>query len=144
VANLGAFGVLASLASANRPHDEIRDFTGLWADRPGLAALLTVFLLSLGGFPPTAGFVAKWYIFNAAVQQNLIALAVLAALQPGKDERAAAVAGWLFFLGIIGFCGALFLRSAGLYSLVGLAPLGGVALMLGWIALAVSLYKRLK
>ncbi len=45
-----------------------------------LAALLTVFLLSLGGFPPTAGFVAKWYIFNAAVQQNLIALAVLGVL----------------------------------------------------------------
>ena len=43
-------------------------------------ALLTVFLLSLGGFPPTVGFVAKWYIFNAAVQENLIALAVLGVL----------------------------------------------------------------
>ena len=45
-----------------------------------MAGLLTVFLLSLGGFPPTVGFVAKWYIFNAAVQENLIALAILGVL----------------------------------------------------------------
>jgi NADH-quinone oxidoreductase subunit N len=80
VTNLGAFGVLAALSTPDRPHDDIRDFAGLWHDRPVLAALLTVFLLSLGGFPPTAGFVAKWYIFNAAIQQNLIALAVLGVL----------------------------------------------------------------
>jgi NADH-quinone oxidoreductase subunit N len=80
VANLGAFGVLAALSSADRPHDDVRDFAGLWNDRPGLAALLTVFLLSLGGFPPTVGFVAKWYVFNAAVQANLISLAVLGVL----------------------------------------------------------------
>jgi NADH-quinone oxidoreductase subunit N len=80
VTNLGAFGVLAALSSPDRPHDEIRDFAGLWHEKPGLAALLTIFLLSLGGFPPTVGFVSKWYIFNAAVQQNLIALAVLGVL----------------------------------------------------------------
>jgi NADH-quinone oxidoreductase subunit N len=45
-----------------------------------MAGLLTVFLLSLGGFPPTVGFIAKWYIFNAAVQKGLIALAVLGVL----------------------------------------------------------------
>jgi NADH-quinone oxidoreductase subunit N len=80
VANLGAFGVLAALSSSDRPHDDVRDFAGLWNDRPGLAGLLTVFLLSLGGFPPTVGFVAKWYIFNAAVQANLISLAILGVL----------------------------------------------------------------
>jgi NADH-quinone oxidoreductase subunit N len=80
VTNLGAFGVLAALSSPDRPHDDIRDFAGLGQDRPVLAALLTVFLLSLGGFPPTAGFVAKWYIFNAAIQQNLYALAILGVL----------------------------------------------------------------
>ena len=80
VTNLGAFGVLAALSTNDRPHDDIRDFAGLWNERPGLAALLTVFLLSLGGFPPTVGFIAKWYIFNAAVQENLIALAVLGVL----------------------------------------------------------------
>jgi NADH-quinone oxidoreductase subunit N len=78
--NLGAFGVLAALSTPDRPHDEVRDFAGLGNQRPGLAALLTVFLLSLGGFPPTVGFVAKWYIFSAAVQEDLISLAVLGVL----------------------------------------------------------------
>ena len=80
VTNLGAFGVLAALTTNDRPHDDVRDFAGLWHERPGLAALMTVFLLSLGGFPPTVGFIGKWYIFNAAVQENLIALAVLGVL----------------------------------------------------------------
>jgi NADH-quinone oxidoreductase subunit N len=80
VTNLGAFGVLAALSTNDRPHDDIRDFAGLWTERPGMAALLTVFLLSLGGFPPTVGFIAKWAIFNAAVQQGLISLAVLGVL----------------------------------------------------------------
>ncbi len=78
--NLGAFGVLAALSTPDRPHDDVRDFAGLGNQRPGLAALLTVFLLSLAGFPPTVGFIAKWYIFAAAVQENLIALAVLGVL----------------------------------------------------------------
>jgi len=80
VTNLGAFAVLAALSTPDRPHDDIRDFAGLWKERPGMAALLTVFLLSLGGFPPTVGFVAKWYIFNAAVQAHLISLAILGVL----------------------------------------------------------------
>ena len=80
VTNLGAFGVLSALCTADRPHDDLRDFAGLAYERPGLAALLTVFLLSLGGFPPTVGFVAKWYIFSAAIQEHLIALAVLGVL----------------------------------------------------------------
>ncbi len=78
--NLGAFGVLAALSTPDRPHDDVRDFAGLAQERPGLAALLTVFLLSLGGFPPTVGFVAKWYVFGAAVQADLISLAVLGVL----------------------------------------------------------------
>jgi NADH-quinone oxidoreductase subunit N len=80
VTNLGAFGVLAVLSTPDRPHDDIRDFAGLWHDRPGLAGMLTVFLLSLGGFPPTVGFIAKWYVFNAAIQEHFIALAVLGML----------------------------------------------------------------
>ena len=80
ITNLGAFGVLAALTTNDRPHDDIRDFAGLAKERPAMAGLLTVFLLSLGGFPPTVGFIAKWYIFNAAVQEGLIALAILGVL----------------------------------------------------------------
>ena len=61
-------------------HDQLRDFAGLWKTRPGLAALMTVFLLSLGGFPPTAGFIAKWYIFAAAIQEGHFWLAIIGVL----------------------------------------------------------------
>jgi NADH-quinone oxidoreductase subunit N len=80
VTNLGAFGVVALLATREHPHDELKDFTGLWYRRPGLAALMAVFLLSLGGFPPTAGFIAKWYIFYAAVLHEQYALAIIGVL----------------------------------------------------------------
>lgn len=80
VTNLGAFGVLAALSSADRPHDDVRDFAGMWKERPGLSALLTVFLLSLGGFPPMVGFIGKWYIFNAAIQEGMYTLAILGVL----------------------------------------------------------------
>jgi NADH-quinone oxidoreductase subunit N len=80
VANLGALGIVALLGNAEHPHDQLRDFAGLWRTRPGLAALMTVFLLSLGGFPPTAGFIAKWYIFAAAVQDGHFTLAIIGVL----------------------------------------------------------------
>lgn len=80
VTNLGAFGLLAALSTPDRPHEDVRDFAGLSRERPGLAALLTVFLLSLSGFPPTVGFIAKWYIFNAALQKGLLALVILGVL----------------------------------------------------------------
>jgi NADH-quinone oxidoreductase subunit N len=74
--NIGAFGVIALLESRDLPNDELKDFAGLWNDHPALAGLMTVFLLSLGGFPPTGGFVAKWYVFSAAVKagDNLLAI----------------------------------------------------------------------
>src|SRR5438128_11595064 len=80
ITNLGAFGIIALLDNADRPNDRIRDFAGLWNDHPGLAALMTIFLLSLGGFPPTAGFVAKWYVFSAAVKAGYYWLAVIGVL----------------------------------------------------------------
>jgi NADH-quinone oxidoreductase subunit N len=80
VANLGALGIVALLGTAERPHDQLRDFAGLWKSRPGLAGLMTAFLLSLGGFPPTAGFIGKWYIFSAAVQEGHYTLAIIGVL----------------------------------------------------------------
>ena len=57
LSNLGAFGVVALLESRDRPHDRLEDFAGLQQRHPGLALLMTLFLLSLAGFPPLAGFV---------------------------------------------------------------------------------------
>jgi NADH-quinone oxidoreductase subunit N len=80
VTNLGAFAVIALLATRDAPHDQVSDFVGLGRTQPVIAALLTVFLLSLGGFPPTAGFVAKWYIFSAAVSAEYYSLAIIGVL----------------------------------------------------------------
>jgi len=80
VTNLGALGIVALLGTPENEHDELRDFAGLGETRPGLAALMTVFLLSLGGFPPTAGFIGKWYIFSAAIQERHYWLAILGVL----------------------------------------------------------------
>jgi NADH-quinone oxidoreductase subunit N len=77
VTNIGAFGVIAVLDSSERPNDRIRDYAGLANTRPGLAALMTIFLLSLGGFPPLAGFIAKWYVFSAAIRAGYNWLAII-------------------------------------------------------------------
>jgi NADH-quinone oxidoreductase subunit N len=58
----------------------VKDYAGLWNDHPVLAALMTIFLLSLGGFPPMAGFIAKWYVFSAAVRAGYTGLAIIGVL----------------------------------------------------------------
>jgi NADH-quinone oxidoreductase subunit N len=78
--NLAAFGVIALLGTRERGNDELRDYAGLWYTRPGVAALMTVALLSLGGLPPTAGFFAKYYIFLAAVSSGYYMLAIIGVL----------------------------------------------------------------
>jgi NADH-quinone oxidoreductase subunit N len=80
ITNLGAFGVIALLDNADRPNDRIRDYAGLWNGHPALAALMTIFLLSLGGFPPLAGFIAKWYVFTAAIKAGYLWLAIIGVL----------------------------------------------------------------
>ena len=54
--SLGAFGVTALVATRDRPNDDLADYAGLATRQPLLAFLMTIFLLSLGGFPPLAGF----------------------------------------------------------------------------------------
>ena len=80
ITNIGAFGVIALLDNGDRPNDQVKDYAGLWNERPGLAALMTIFLLSLGGFPPMAGFIAKWYVFSAAVKAGYTGLAIIGVL----------------------------------------------------------------
>ena len=80
ITNLGAFGVIGLLVRADGGGDKISDYAGLWYTRPGLAALMSIFLLSLGGFPPLAGFIAKWYVFTAAMKAGYTWLAIVAVL----------------------------------------------------------------
>ncbi len=80
ITNLAAFAVLAVLGSEDHPRDAVTDYAGLWYTRPVMAGLLAVFLLSLGGFPPMAGFVAKWYVFSAAIAADQYTLAIVGVL----------------------------------------------------------------
>ena len=72
---LGAFGVVIALGKRGATLDGYR---GLAAQRPVAAALMLLFLLSLTGFPPTAGFVAKFVVILSAVRAGHVVLAVLA------------------------------------------------------------------
>jgi NADH-quinone oxidoreductase subunit N len=58
----------------------VDDLAGLSKRHPWAAVAMAVFMFSLGGMPPTVGFIAKLYIFNAALSQNLIGLVVIAAI----------------------------------------------------------------
>ena len=78
--SVGAFGITALVATRERNNDDLGDYAGLAKRQPILAMLMTVFLLSLGGFPPTAGFVGKWYLFSAAVGAGHYALAIIGVL----------------------------------------------------------------
>ena len=80
VANVGAFGVIAVLENGDRQSDRVQEYAGLWSTRPALALLMTVFLLSLGGFPPLGGFIAKWYVFSAAIAAGNTWLAIIGVL----------------------------------------------------------------
>ncbi|HET7728249.1 MAG TPA: NADH-quinone oxidoreductase subunit N [Candidatus Limnocylindrales bacterium] len=78
--NLGAFAVIAALQKRLGVTSNLATFAGLVRREPRLAILMTLFLLSLTGIPPTAGFFAKAYVILAALESNDPALAALAVI----------------------------------------------------------------
>ncbi|MDR5682856.1 MAG: NADH-quinone oxidoreductase subunit N [Armatimonadota bacterium] len=74
---LGAFGVLLLLERAGAEADEIADLHGLGDRAPALAAAFALFMASLTGLPPTAGFLAKFYLFAAAIDAGYMWLAIV-------------------------------------------------------------------
>jgi NADH-quinone oxidoreductase subunit N len=76
----GAFGVLLLLERQGREAVEVDDLAGLASRHPVMAVVFSIFLLSLVGIPPTAGFVGKFYLFGAAVREGWIWLAVIGVL----------------------------------------------------------------
>ena len=77
---LGAFTIVSQLGGAGEKHLSLDDYAGLGRRQPVVAAVLSLFLLSLLGLPVTAGFFGKFYVFKAAVNSHLIWLAVLMAI----------------------------------------------------------------
>jgi NADH-quinone oxidoreductase subunit N len=78
--NLGAFLVLVALRRQKIIGDEMDDISGLMKKSPGYAVLMLIFLLSLAGIPPTAGFLGKYYIFLSLIEARQYTLAVIATL----------------------------------------------------------------
>lgn len=78
--NLGAFAVVAALAQRGEEVLNISDYAGLARRQPVLAALMALFMLSLAGIPPTAGFIGKLYLFVAAVESGHAELVVIGVL----------------------------------------------------------------
>lgn len=100
---IGAFAVLAYLSRPERPVETVDDLAGLGWSHPGVALMMTVFLFSLTGLPPTAGFWGKFYLFFAAwsVPGKLFQwLAILLAIN-------AAIGAW-YYLRVVG---SMYLRQ---------------------------------
>ena len=90
---IGPFVLVAQLGGASERHTEIDDLAGLASRQPAAAACFSLFLLSLLGLPITAGFLGKFYIFQAALASHLVGLAVILALN--------SVIGTFYYLRVI-------------------------------------------
>jgi NADH-quinone oxidoreductase subunit N len=75
--NVGAFAVVSHLANAGERYVTLEDYAGLGRRAPVLAGALGIFLISLIGIPITGGFFAKFYVFSAALQSNLVGLTLM-------------------------------------------------------------------
>jgi len=81
--NVGAFLVISHLAGEGERFVSIDDYAGLARRQPVIAATFAIFLLSLIGIPATGGFFAKFYVFSAALQADLVGLAILGLVNSG-------------------------------------------------------------
>jgi NADH-quinone oxidoreductase subunit N len=99
--NIGAFGVIASLRHRNVIGDELDDLNGLYSRAPVEAVLMLIFMLSLAGIPPLAGFWGKYFIFLSLISTGHYALAALGVLY--------SVFGLYYYLKI---ANAMFMRQA--------------------------------
>src|SRR5258707_2300935 len=77
---LGAFAVVTMLRRTDVQGDELKDFSGLAFRAPFAAFAMLLFMLSLGGIPPTAGFMGKFWLFSAAIDSHYYGLAIIGVL----------------------------------------------------------------
>jgi NADH-quinone oxidoreductase subunit N len=130
IVKMGAFLIVAQLGGPDERHVGIEDFTGLARRQPAMAACLSLFLLSLLGLPITAGFLGKFYVFNAALESNLIWLAILLALN--------SVIGSYYYLRVIV---AMYMREPA--TEIAAEPVPWTLAMVLWIAAAGTVFAGL-
>jgi NADH-quinone oxidoreductase subunit N len=122
--NVGAFAIVSHLASTDEKYVSLSDYAGLGRRSPVLAAILTIFLLSLIGIPVTGGFFAKFYVFSAALKSNLVGLTIIGVIN-------SAIAAY-YYLRIIVY---MYMRDERVDTPVARVPAGlGVALAISLIA----------
>jgi NADH-quinone oxidoreductase subunit N len=125
--NVGAFAVISHIGGEGERYVTLEDYEGLGRRSPLLAATLTIFLLSLIGIPITGGFFAKFYVFSAALQANLVGLVIIGVLN-------SAVASYYYLRLMV----VMYMREAREDVPVSPVPLGlGAALA---ISLAATIY----
>lgn len=78
--NIGAFSAVIAMGKKDHEFLELEDYKGIGFRYPWIGATFAVFLISLAGFPPTGGFLAKFYVFSAAVREGLISLVIIGVL----------------------------------------------------------------
>ena len=125
--NVGAFAVVGHLAGAGERYVTLEDYSGLGRRSPVLAAILTMFLLSLIGIPITGGFFAKFYVFSAALQGNLVGLVIIGVIN-------SAVAAYYYLRVMV----MMYMREPRQEAPVEPVP-GGLGLALG-LCLAATIY----
>ncbi len=91
--NMGAFGIVSIMERVDNSGSNYSELRGLWYRQPVLAGLLSLFMLALAGFPPMAGFAAKYYLFYAALQGGHPELLIIGVL--------ASVLGMYYYLRVI-------------------------------------------
>lgn len=139
VMTLGTFAFILAMRRKEGNVEEIGDLAGLSATNPVMATILTILMFSLAGIPPLAGFWAKWYVFLAAINAGLYALAVIGVL--------ASVVGAYYYLRIIKIMwfdepvsGGFLPMSGALRFVLGLSGAFILLYVLPWIGGSVSSY----
>lgn len=93
IMTLGTFAFILAMRRKDGNVEQIDDLAGLASTNPAMATIMTILMFSLAGIPPLAGFFAKWYVFLAAINANLVGLAIIGML--------ASVVGAYYYLRII-------------------------------------------
>jgi NADH-quinone oxidoreductase subunit N len=130
---LGAFAVVVLLRRRDIVGDELKDFSGLAFRSPFAAFAMLLFMLSLGGIPPTAGFMGKFWLFSAAIDAQYYWLAVIGVLNSAVSLY--------YYIRVVVF---MYVRKEAIGSEPSAAPSLNLALAVAVIAtLALGIYPRL-
>jgi NADH-quinone oxidoreductase subunit N len=91
--NIGAFAVVVAVSKRGEENLEISSYAGLGFRQPALGLAMTLFMISLAGLPPTAGFFGKFYIFSGAIESGLVGLTIIGVLN--------SLVSVYFYLGVV-------------------------------------------